>query len=375
MDLDWLWEGSASGCLKRPPRTPRTPRPPRSPPKSRCQSREGRVPKSPCSNRFTRKPSRKTLAEAIAAGSQVLSWRGDTFRSIELANEASRELGHHYRDCVLAKAAHDRLRAAKWAKRIQQQSLQNAMGPRTSFTVRKSVTEPVPSLPDPGDSLPVEKKFSLQAASQRATMARRLSLLRGEDRLDSKETERRKSVQIHSMERRKSQQPTKMMKYNRLQRLMAAKQAEFDALPLHQQERLRLAFNHAKEDLQGFSLSYLVLVSDGFNTKFLCCCSAPCVVHNGPQWSTICFCVFEDKPLLNAMQLRQALTEIKLTGRMNHEKEVPGNTFAWLGGKPHRSWKPWHNSEYSWHSSHSAAIWFWHVLTLWMLEAWVLFGH
>ena len=39
-----------------------------------------------------------------------------------------------------------------------------------------------------------------------------------------------------------------MMKYNRLQRLMAAKQAEFDAIPPHQQERLRTAFNRARED-------------------------------------------------------------------------------------------------------------------------------
>ena len=38
------------------------------------------------------------------------------------------------------------------------------------------------------------------------------------------------------------------MKYNRLQRLLAAKQAEFDALAPSMQDKLRLAFNHAKDE-------------------------------------------------------------------------------------------------------------------------------
>lgn len=285
MDLDWLWEGSAVKPRPRPPKV--------SPPKSRCRSRKfaARSARSARSehwdgtetewtegSRLARKPWRKTLAEALAAGSQVLSWRGDTSKSMQLANEASRELGHHYRDCVLAKAAHDRRRAAKWARGKGRGEEGAQMGPRNSVivdAVRKSVTEP--GLPlDLGTNLPMEKRFSLQTASARASITRRMSLMKSEERPESKDSARRHSLQLHSMERRKSQQPTKMMKYNRLQRLLAAKQAEFDAIPPHQQERLRTAFNRARED----------------------------------------------KPSLNAGQLRQALTEIKLTGRMTHEKEA-----------------------------------------------------
>ena len=169
---------------------------------------------------------------------------------MQLANEASRELGHHYRDCVLAKAAHDRRRAAKWARGKGRGEEGAQMGPRNSVivdAVRKSVTEP--GLPlDLGTNLPMEKRFSLQTASARASMTRRMSLMKSEERPESKDSARRHSLQLHSMERRKSQQPTKMMKYNRLQRLLAAKQAEFDAIPPHQQERLRTAFNRARED-------------------------------------------------------------------------------------------------------------------------------
>eukprot|EP00435_Cladocopium_sp_Y103_P045791 s1327_g13.t1 len=255
------------------PRQPRPPQDPRaSPPKPRCRSRKfaarsahsARSARSAPSAEYwdgtewmewkegslARKPSRKTLAEALAAGSQVLSWRGDTSKSIQLANEASRELGHHYRDCVLAKAAHDRRRAAKWARGKRRGEEGAQMGPRNSViadAVRKSLTEPGMPL-DLGTHLPMEKKFSLQTASARASMARRMSLMKSDERPESKDPARRHSLQLHSMERRKSQQPTKMMKYNRLQRLLAAKQAEFDAFPPHQQEKLRTAFNHARED-------------------------------------------------------------------------------------------------------------------------------
>lgn len=242
MDLDWLWEGSISSC-------PRPPRPrPRGSPKSRCRSARPPV-----------RSSRKTLAEAKAAGSQVLSWRGDTVQSIEVANRASLELGHHYRDCVLAKAAHDRRRAAKWAAKSGNQEL-GAMGPRNSVkeAVHKAVTEPAGPVED---EHPVEKRFSLQAASQKASLARRLSLMNpARDRTESKPTSRRQSLQLSSLpERRKSQQPTHMMKYNRLQRLLAAKQAEFDALPEHQQQRLRMAFNRAKGEDARYIIVHVVV--------------------------------------------------------------------------------------------------------------------
>eukprot|EP00438_Fugacium_kawagutii_P011738 Skav222912 [mRNA] locus=scaffold1489:207079:215130:+ [translate_table: standard] len=272
MDLDWLWEGSISS--RSSPRPPR--QRPRGSPKSRCRCVSARPPP---------RSSRKTLAEAKAAGSQVLSWRGDTVQSIEVANRASLELGHHYRDCVLAKAAHDRRRAARWARANcgNPELGANQMGPRNSVSeaVHKAVTEPAG--PVQLDEHPVEKRFSLQAASQKASLARRLSLMNPvrSDRPESKSASRRQSLQLSSLERRKSQQPTHMMKYNRLQRLLAAKQAEFDALPEHQQQRLRMAFNRAKGE------------------------DARCI----------------DKKALNASQLRQALTEIKLTGRMVHEKE------------------------------------------------------
>jgi len=260
MDLDWLWEGSTISTPRRKAQS----RPPK-------LGRSAGLVENCTASRKPRSASRKTLAEAMAAGSQVLSWRGDTLQSIELANQASREMGHHFRDCVLAKAAHDRLRAARWAQRKSEKSWATGdHGPDRSEEVRNAVckafTEPGlrPEIPNL-----MEKTVSLQTSSRRASMARRMSL-------KTEQPERRKSLQANVMERRSSQGPTKMMKYNRLQRLLAAKQAEFDALAPSMQDKLRLAFNHAKDE----------------------------------------------KPTLNAVQLRQALLELKLGGRMQHEKEA-----------------------------------------------------
>lgn len=232
MDLDWLWEGSTISTPRRKAQS----RPPK-------LGRSAGLVESGTASRKPRSASRKTLAEAMAAGSQVLSWRGDTLQSIELANQASREMGHHFRDCVLAKAAHDRLRAARWAQRKSEKSWATGdHGPDRSEEVRNAVckafTEPGlrPEIPNL-----MEKTVSLQTSSRRASMARRMSL-------KTEQPERRKSLQANVMERRSSQGPTKMMKYNRLQRLLAAKQAEFDALAPSMQDKLRLAFNHAKDE-------------------------------------------------------------------------------------------------------------------------------
>lgn len=232
MDLDWLWEGSTISTPRRKAQS----RPPK-------LGRSAGLVESCTASRKPRSASRKTLAEAMAAGSQVLSWRGDTLQSIELANQASREMGHHFRDCVLAKAAHDRLRAARWAQRKSEKSWATGdHGPDRSEEVRNAVckafTEPGlrPEIPNL-----MEKTVSLQTSSRRASMARRMSL-------KTEQPERRKSLQANVMERRSSQGPTKMMKYNRLQRLLAAKQAEFDALAPSMQDKLRLAFNHAKDE-------------------------------------------------------------------------------------------------------------------------------
>ena len=136
MDLDWLWEGSTISTPRRKAQS----RPPK-------LGRSTGLVESCTASRKPRSASRKTLAEAMAAGSQVLSWRGDTLQSIELANQASREMGHHFRDCVLAKAAHDRLRAARWAQRKSEKSWATGdHGPDRSEEVRNAVckafTEP-----------------------------------------------------------------------------------------------------------------------------------------------------------------------------------------------------------------------------------------
>ena len=231
MDLDWLWGGSTISTPRRKAQS----RPPK-------LGRSGGSVESCKASRKPRSASRKTLAEAMAAGSQVLSWRGDTLQSIELANQASREMGHHFRDCVLAKAAHDRLRAARWAQRKSERSWPTGDHVDRSQEVRNAVckafTEPGlrPDIPNL-----MEKTASLQAPSRRASMARRMSV-------KAEQPERRKSLQANVVERRSSQGPTKMMKYNRLQRLLAAKQAEFDALAPSMQDKLRLAFNHAKDE-------------------------------------------------------------------------------------------------------------------------------
>ena len=173
-----------------------------------------------------------------------ICWRGEVAGWLDQWLVEKSHLAKHYRDCVAAKAQSDRQRAVRWAQRR----------PRP---VARSEEEMVPAERE-AEAVVQEKSFSVQAATRRASIARRMS--------------------VENKERRKSSQlvPAKLMKYNRLQRLLAAKQADFDAMLPQQKDKICFAFNRAKQE----------------------------------------------KPSLNAPQLRQALQDLKLFGRVSHEREA-----------------------------------------------------
>ena len=195
-----------------------------------------------------RRPCRQELAEAAHAPYDIICCRGEVKGWLDQWLLEKSHLASHYRDCVAAKAQSDRRRARHWARRLRLPQEARSSGEGEMIGVESR----------PAEVVVEERTFSLQMATRRASMARRMSI---------EKQERRKSSQL---------QPAKLMKYNRLQRLLAAKQADFDALLPQQKEKISLAFNRAKQE----------------------------------------------KPALNGQQLRQALQDLKLFGRISHEREA-----------------------------------------------------
>ncbi|CAE7546449.1 GA20OX1 [Symbiodinium sp. CCMP2592] len=236
----------------------------------------------------------------MAAGPwQVATWRGTgTMLSVHDAALQSAEMGRHFRACAWAKAAEDRARAAEWAARRRRKVhgkvddvrhetectelvLIEPMCPLCGAAladcdcVQRSMTGPTPEKDRSSQEASVSKQASLQAASRRASLARRMSLQVG----------RRQSADMDGLgvgrqtsDRRKSNDKQKKPHtLTRLQRLIQAKRMEFEALPEGKKERFRGAYDHA-----------VAVGQEGLG---------------GPQ-------------------LRQALADLGLAGRQNHEKEA-----------------------------------------------------
>ncbi|CAE7836381.1 GA20OX1 [Symbiodinium necroappetens] len=317
VDLEWLERGNASQNWRTSPKRRHAPL------KSRATSPQGElkasarcVPKVASGRRepqlvgLRHNASRKTLAEAMAAGPwQVATWRGTgTMLSVHHAAMQSAEMGRHFRACAWAKAAEDRARAAEWARRrrekghlkvggvdvLSEKHQDQAEGTEllaeptrcplcgaalTALTdfdccdcMQRSITGPLEK--DRSQEASVSKQTSLQAASRRASLARRMSLQVG----------RRQSADMDGLgvgrqasDRRKSNEKQKKpATLTRLQRLIQAKRMEFDALPEGKKERFRSAYDQAVAGQGG----------------------------------------------LGGQQLRQALADLGLAGRQNHEKEA-----------------------------------------------------
>ena len=294
-DLDWLEGGHVGSPRCRSAGLPRSLSPvklrrranAREAPKSKSHgTREGALTSESKGRKLLVKSlrdfaSRKTLAEAIAAGSwQVAVWRGtSTLQSVHCAAMQSAEMGRHFRACELAKAAEDRARAADWAARRQRRGAgkvnetSHYQKEGTESMLVKDPTcllcnaalpececiKPSPSVPmekeRSGQEREVSKQTSLQNATRRASLARRLSCVGRRQSADLDPS----AVQRQATERRKSNEKQKKIPtFTRLQRLIQAKQMEFEAFPEEQKQRLRDAFDRAVGDLR------LSELSDGF---------------------------------------------------------------------------------------------------------------
>eukprot|EP00439_Symbiodinium_sp_Y106_P087258 s125_g43.t1 len=235
---------------------------------------------------------------------EVATWRGtSTMLSVHHAAMQSAEMGRHFRACAWAKAGEDRARAAEWAARrrrkvhgkvedVRHQTectelvLTEPMCPLCGAAlsdcdcVQRSMTGPTPEKDRSSQEASVSKQASLQAAGRRASLARRMSVQVG----------RRQSADMDGLgvgrqtsDRRKSNDKQKKPPtLTRLQRLIQAKRMEFEALPEGKKERFRSAYDHALAE------SWLSVGQEGLG---------------GPQ-------------------LRQALADLGLAGRQNHEKEA-----------------------------------------------------
>ncbi|CAE7219038.1 GA20OX1, partial [Symbiodinium sp. KB8] len=180
--------------------------------------------------------SRKTLAEAMAAGPwQVATWRGTgTMLSVHHAAMQSAEMGRHFRACAWAKAAEDRARAAEWARRRREKGHLKVGGVDALSEKHQDQAEGTELLAEPTRS---------DAASLPTWM---VWVWGGKHQIAAK-----------------------------------AKHMEFEALPEEKKERFRSAYDQAVE-------SWLSAGQGG----------------------------------LGGQQLRQALADLGLAGRQNHEKEA-----------------------------------------------------